>query len=183
MFWFRIAFVERRRPALGIPPGHCYPQPAGTYKSRCRSRQWRERTNLFNINHKDVIDDCVFGPFRTEEVQFGDSRLQKTPARFAVNAGHHDQTGMYRLARDQLAEVAGVLGHDDAVFSDAAGKNDGVVLAAAPNMQRVDGLMLTALMQAGRDLWRKALVDEEPDAALRSQGLPPGRPTNGCVRA
>lgn len=51
--------------------------------------------------------------------QIGDSGLQKVPRSFAVNRRQDDEAGMNIHLPNQLAEVARILGDDDAVLRDA----------------------------------------------------------------
>jgi hypothetical protein len=105
-----------------------------------------------------VIDDRVLGSVWTQRLQSADRCLEQAPARFSIHARKQDQAGVNRLAHDQPAEVAGILGHDCTVVSDAAGDHDGVMLAAPPDVKRVDGLVLARLVEAGRYLWRKTFI-------------------------
>jgi len=100
----------------------------------------------------------------------------------AIDRRQDDEAGVQLDAADQPAEVAGVFRDDDAILGDAQGQNKMVRFAAASDMQRVNRVMKSRLVEAQGQLRRQALIDEQPHAAW-AHGRPAGRPISGCVRA
>jgi hypothetical protein len=53
---------------------------------------------------------------------------------------------------DQTPEVPRILGHEHAVFVDAPGEDPVVRLAAAPDMERMDGIVAACLVETRGEL-------------------------------
>lgn len=86
------------------------------------------------------------------------------------------------LARHQFAKIDRVLGDDHPIFGKTAREDDMIGLTQAPHITRMDRIMFAAGTEMMGKPWRKALVDEQSQAAL-AQGRPPGLPMIGWVRA
>ena len=82
---------------------------------------------------------------------------------------------------DQPAEIDSIFSDDGQVFGKAPLKNLMVQFAGSAIVARVNG-MIANLVESNDQLGRKTFVYEQLQRCF-SQGLPPGRPTIGLLRA
>lgn len=87
-----------------------------------------------------------------------------------------------REVRDHLGVETQRQWSERAIARSTPRENTMVRPAASSDVERMDGIVPAHSVQPYRELWRQALIDEQPHAE-RAQGRPPGRPMNGCVRA